>query len=145
MDRLRDPDSIGTRARPGYTMSQILDSVKSDLEDLLNTRIAFRVSEKQFPSIAKSVVAFGMPDLTFLSGTALGKQEEIGRLIEKAIALHEPRLRNVKAKVVRGRGVELRLRYHIDAELRVDTAQPVVFETVVELTTGHVSVQEGGG
>ncbi len=145
MDRLLDPESMGTRAQPGYTLSQILESVKDDLEDLLNTRRAFKVSEKEFPDVAKSVVTYGLPDLTFVSGTQLGKHEEIGNLIEKAIAMHEPRLRKVKAKIVRSRGVELRVQFHIDAELRVENAPAVMFETVVELTTGHVSVREGDG
>ena len=143
MDRLLDPESTGTRAQPGYTLGQILESVKNDLDTLLNTRRAFVVLEKQYPEIAKSVVTFGLPDLTFVSGSTLGKQEEIGKLIEKAIGLHEPRLRKVKAKIVRTRGVELRLQFHIDAELRVENAPAVMFETMVELTTGHVSVREG--
>ncbi len=145
MDRLLDPDSMGTRSQPGYTLDQILISVKDDLEELLNTRRAFMIPDKQYPETAKSVVTFGLPDLSFLSGTALGKQEEMGRLIEKAIGMHEPRLRNVRAKIVRSRGVELRVQFHIDGELRVENAPAVTFETVVELTTGHVSVREGDG
>lgn len=143
MDRLLDPESMGTRAQPGYSLGQILESVKDDLEDLLNTRRAFQVFDKQFPETAKSVVTFGLPDLTFVGGSSLGKHEEIGKLIEKAIDMHEPRLRKVKAKIMRSRGVELRVQFHIDAELRVENAPAVMFETVVELTTGHVSVREG--
>jgi predicted component of type VI protein secretion system len=56
--------------------------------------------------------------------------------------VHEPRLRNVRATVVRSRNLNLRVRYHIDAELRVDPAPKVTFETEVELTTGYTSVRE---
>lgn len=145
MDRLLDPESIGTQAQPGYTLTQILDSVRNDLEELLNTRRAFQVLEKQFPELARSVATFGLADLTSIGGSTPGKQEEIGRMMEKAIALHEPRLRNVRARIARTRTVDLRLRYHIDAELRVDPAPAVAFETVVEMTTGHVAISEGGG
>jgi type VI secretion system protein ImpF len=143
MDRLLDPDSMGTRAQPGYTLNQILESVKEDLEELLNTRRSYQVLDKQFPELAKSVATFGLTDLTSIGGATLGKQEEIGRMIEKAIAMHEPRLRGVRARVVRSRTIDLRLQFHIDAELRVDPCPAVAFETVVELTTGHVAVREG--
>jgi type VI secretion system protein ImpF len=145
MDRLLDPDSIGTRAQPGYTLTQIIDSVRRDLEELLNTRRSLEVLETHHAELARSVATYGLPDLMSLGGSTPAKQEEIGRLIEKTILLHEPRLRNVRAKVVRSRTVDLRLRFHIDAELRVDPAPAVTFETVVELTTGHVSIREDAG
>ena len=56
--------------------------------------------------------------------------------------LHEPRLRNVRATMVKSRGLDLKATFHIDAELRVDPAPPVAFETIVELTTGHASIRE---
>ena len=145
LDRLLDPDSMGTRAQPGYTLSQIVESVHKDLEDLLNTRRSVEVVGAHFVELARSVATFGLPDLTSVAGSTLGKQEAIGHLIEKAIELHEPRLRNVRAKAVRSRTQDLRVRYHIDAELVVDPAPAVTFETVVEMTTGHVSVQEETG
>ena len=145
MDRLLDPNSMGTQAQPGYTLTQILDSVRDDLEELLNTRRSYQVMEKQFPELARSVATYGLADLTSIGGSTPGKQDEIGRMIEKAIGLHEPRLRNVRARVVRSRAVDLRVRFHIDAELRVDPAPAVAFETVVELTTGHVAISEGAG
>ena len=144
-DRLLDPESMGTLAQPGYTLTQVLDSVREDLEELLNTRRSLQVLATQFPELARSTATFGLRDLTSIGGATAGKQEEIARMIEKAITLHEPRLNNVRAKVVKSRAVELRLRYHIEAVLRVDPAPAVAFETVVELTTGHVSVREGTG
>src|SRR6516162_9749390 len=47
-DRLFDPDSMGTKDRPGYTLRQILDSVREDLEDLLNTRRAHELPDARF-------------------------------------------------------------------------------------------------
>jgi type VI secretion system protein ImpF len=144
-DRLLDPDSMGTRGLPGYTLAQILESVREDLEELLNTRRSERVSEDQFPEVAKSIVTYGLPDFTSLGSSTPAKQEEIGRIIEKIIRLHEPRLRNVRATLVRARALELRVLFHIDAELRVDPSPAVAFETVVELTTGHASIRERTG
>ena len=144
-DRLIDPESMGTLAQPGYSLTEVLDSVRDDLEELLNTRRSLPVLETLYPELTRSVATFGLQDLTSIGGSTPGKQEEIARMIEKAIMLHEPRLQKVRAKVIKSRAVDLRLRYHIDAVLRVDPAPAVAFETVVELTTGHVSVREGTG
>jgi len=141
-DRLLDPDSMGTKAQPGYSLIEILESVRDDLEELLNTRRSHNVEEKEFPEVVRSIVTYGLPDLAALGAASLGKQDAIGKIIEKTIETHEPRLRNVRASVVRSRNLNLRVRYHIDAELRVDPAPKVTFETEVELTTGYTSVRE---
>ena len=141
-DRLFDPDSMGTRGRPGYTLRQIIDSVRDDLEDLLNTRRSFSVPETKYAEVARSIVNYGVPDLISLGAATPSKQEEVAHIIEEIITLHEPRLRNVRARLVRARALELRVLFHVDAELRVDPCPAVAFETVVELTTGHASIRE---
>jgi type VI secretion system protein ImpF len=144
-DRLLDPDSMGTRGYPGYSLRQILESVRDDLEELLNSRRSHQLLETQYPELTRSIVTYGLPDLASLDTSTPGKQEEIGKIIEKAIGLHEPRLRNVRATLVRTRAVELRALFHIDAELCVDPAPAVSFETVVELTSGHATIRERTG
>jgi len=144
-DRLLDPDSMGTRGRPGYGLRQILESVRDDLEELLNTRLSQRALETQYPELARSLVTYGLPDLASLNSKTQANQEAIGGIIEAVIALHEPRLRNVRTKLVRAGDIGKRLLFHIDAELRVDPAPKVAFETVVELTTGQASIRERTG
>jgi type VI secretion system protein ImpF len=141
-DRLLDPDSMGTRGQPGYTLAQILESVRADLDELLNTRLSFHVPEAQYPELARSIATYGLPDITALGATSAPKQEEIGHIIEKIITQHEPRLRNVRAGMVRAHALDMRVLFHIDAELRVDPFPPMDFDTVVELTTGHASIRE---
>jgi type VI secretion system protein ImpF len=141
-DRLLDPDSMGTKGQSGYSLRQIFDSVREDLEDLLNTRRSRQILETQYPEVARSIVCYGMPDLTSLDTSTPGKHEVIGPVIKKIVTQHEPRLRRVRATLVRSRALELRVLFHIDAELCVDPAPKVAFETVVELTTGHTSVRE---
>jgi type VI secretion system protein ImpF len=144
-DRLLDPDSMGTREQPGYSLQQIIDSVREDLEELLNTRRSHGRLEIQYPELARSVATYGMLDLASVDTSSPGKQEALGPIIEKIITLHEPRLRNIRTTFVRTRKLELRVLFHIDAELRVDPAPPVAFETVLELTTGHATIRERTG
>jgi len=144
-DRLLDPESIGTKGQPGYTLYQYLESVREDLEDLLNTRRSHERLERHYAELARSIVTYGMPDLSSLDTSTPGRREKIGPVIERIIALHEPRLRNVRATLVRSRGYDLRALFHIDAELRADPAPKVAFETVVELVSGHATIRESKG
>lgn len=141
-DRLLDPDSMGSKGQSGYSLREIFDSVRQDLEELLNTRRSRQVLERQYPEVAKSIVSYGMPDLSSIDTSTPGKHEAIGPIIEKIITQHEPRLRKVRATLIRTRALELRVLFHIDAELCVDPSPQVAFETVVELTTGHASIRE---
>jgi type VI secretion system protein ImpF len=144
-DRLLDPESLGTSARPGYSLIEILESVREDLEDLLNTRRSQVVSAKQYPEVARSIVAYGLPDLSTQGVGNPGKHDSVARLIETTINEHEPRLRNVRVSVVRLRAIDLRARFHIEAELRTDPAPKVAFDTEVEVTSGHTSIHESTG
>src|SRR5205085_2465499 len=38
LDRLVDPASAGTEGQRGYTLNQMMEAVRKDLEELLNTR-----------------------------------------------------------------------------------------------------------
>jgi type VI secretion system protein ImpF len=141
-DRLLDPESMGARGQLGYTLQEIFASVRDDLEDLLNTRRSFLVLGPHYAEVARSIVTYGLPDLASIDTSTLGKREELGRIMAEIITLHEPRLRNVRASMVKGRALDLTALFHIDAELRLDPAPAVAFETVVELTTGHASIRE---
>src|SRR5207302_7551729 len=104
-----------------------------------------RIVKTQYAELARSVVTYGLPDLASIDCSTFGKQEEIGRIMEHIITLHEPRLRNVRATLERGRALDRRVQFHIDAELCVDPAPAVAFETVVDLSTGLASIREVTG
>ncbi|MBI3469039.1 MAG: type VI secretion system baseplate subunit TssE [Planctomycetes bacterium] len=141
LDRLIDPDSGGTAWRRGYGVQQIVDVVRRDLEDLLNTRQSHQRLPREYTEVHNSIVAFGLPDLAALEAHTPQQREEIGSVIERIIARFEPRLRNVRARMIDAGEKDRRVRFHIDARLNVDPAPEVSFETVVELITGHASIK----
>jgi type VI secretion system protein ImpF len=51
LDRIIDPDSDGTASRPGCTVEQMIDSVRRDLEDLLNTHRTVADIRAEFPHV----------------------------------------------------------------------------------------------
>jgi type VI secretion system protein ImpF len=145
LDRLIDPESGGTAWRRGYGVAQIVDVVRRDLEDLLNTRQSHQHLPPEYTQVHNSLVAFGLPDLAALEAHTPQQRQEIGSVIERIIARFEPRLRNVRARMIDAGQKDRKVRFHIDARLNVDPAPEVSFETVVELITGHASIKTSEG
>ena len=139
LDRLIDPDTTGTVWRHGYAIEQVIDAVRRDLEDLLNTHQSYVDFPEEWEELRNSVFLYGMPDLVSFSAT---EHAALASIVEAIIKRFEPRLREVRVVVGAGDVSEdQRARLHIEARLNVDPAPEVAFETVVELTTGHASIK----
>jgi type VI secretion system protein ImpF len=145
IDRLIDPQSAGTAWRQGYGVAEMVETVRRDLEDLLNTRQSHQGLPEDFVETHQSIVGYGLPDLTAITALTPQQREEIGRLLEAVVTCFEPRLRDVRAHLVEpGDGKAATLRFRIDARLCVEPAPDVAFETILELTTGHSAVKQAG-
>jgi type VI secretion system protein ImpF len=145
LDRLAaDVDPQGRPSGFGFDLQHMIDAVRRDLEDLLNTRRAARASAETFDEVRTSVVNYGMPDLASVSAGTEAEREAVGRIIEGVINRFEPRLRDIRAHLAGG-GKERTVRFHIHARLAVDPCPEVGFDTVLELTTGHASVRRSEG
>jgi predicted component of type VI protein secretion system len=66
--------------------------------------------------------------------------------LEEAISRFEPRLVNVRAIPLAGQDPKkLRLEFQIQATLRMDPSPDISFVTLLKLTTGETTVQQGSG
>lgn len=145
LDRLIDPEAGGTAWRYGYGVEQMVAAVHRDLEELLNTRQAYPDLPAEYTELQRSILAYGLPDLTSLNAVTPQHQERIGRLLETVITRFEPRLRDVRAELVAaGDGKDRTISFRVVAKLGVDPAPEVSFDTVLELTTNHYSVKQTG-
>jgi type VI secretion system protein ImpF len=146
LDRLIDPLSMGTTSSPGYSEKQMLDAVRTDLEELLNTRQTQTRIPPEYVELLDSILVYGLPDLVSFNPASVKDRAELARIVATVVDRFEPRLRKVRVKmVVGGSEHESRsARFHIDASLNVDPSPEVGFETVVELTTGRASVMTEG-
>jgi type VI secretion system protein ImpF len=139
LDRLIDPDSAGTAWRLGYGLQQVLEVVRRDLEDLLNTR----QTAAGPPGLQKSIYAYGLPDLTSFEAITPKQKEALGRYLEQTIRTFEPRLQDIQATLSAADAQdERKLAFRVDARLSVEPYDDVTFQTILELTTGHYSVQK---
>jgi type VI secretion system protein ImpF len=145
LDRLIDPESGGTAWRRGYGVEEMIQSVLRDLENLLNTRQTDVGLAAELPDVHSSILGYGLPDLTSLNAITPQQRGQIGRVIEECVGLFEPRLKDVRAILLDPTGKQERnLHFRIEARLCLDPAPDVVFETILEMSTGRYSVQQVG-
>jgi type VI secretion system protein ImpF len=146
IDRLIDPESEGTSWRRGYSVEQMIDAVRKDLEDLLNTHRMILDIPEEFAEVRRSIVAYGLPDPASYEATGPNAPQRVCAAIEEAIAVFEPRLTDIQATPLKGEASKsLTLDFEIRATLRLDPAPEVAFVTLLKLTTGEATIQRSGG
>lgn len=148
LDRLIEPkgeESVDLQRR-GQTVRELEEAVRRDLQDLLNTRCAAMDGFPEDTELARSLLTFGLPELTAFDPTVPDQRRTLQQIIERTIGKFEPRLMDVHVKSISadaatGRG----LRMCVEALLRVSPAPiPVTFDTVVKSGSGEWSVVESG-
>lgn len=147
IDRLTDPEAIGTVALPWYGEREMLAAVLADLNDLLNTRLTVTDIPPEYEFTRRSIVAYGLPDLVRYNGVNQQQMGLLSGVIADIINRYEPRLTKVRVQILPNDSQHdsRSVRFHIDAKLNVDPAPEVGFVTVLELSTGRASVKADGG
>ncbi len=143
VDRLIDSASAGSDARRGYSLPQMLEMIRRDLEDLLNTRQTNMGLPPQLKRVSQSMMSYGLPDLTTFTVTSAAAREEMARSLESIIALHEPRLKDIRvilSDVEESNKPAIRCR--IEARFALDPAPEVSFDTLMEPLTGQHKVRQ---
>ena len=145
LDRLIDYEPEISReplASRSKNLRQLKQSVRRDLEWLLNTRQLATGLPPELKEANDSVAAFGLPDFTALSIDSADDQKLIKREIEQAVRRFEQRLEAVKVSLEPVLPTERVLRFRIDARLKIDPApEPITFDTVLQLGSGEYEVR----
>ncbi|PYJ71645.1 MAG: type VI secretion system baseplate subunit TssE [Verrucomicrobia bacterium] len=146
LDRLLDDDPEVSK-EPVTSRIQDLrayeGAVARDLEALLNSRHeTLEELPSEFVEVNRSLVTYGLPDLTSLSLLSQDDRNRIRRAVEQAITVFEPRLLRVRVALEAPRERDRGLHFRIDALLRVDpTPEPVTFDAVLQLNTQQYVIQ----
>lgn len=145
LDRLIDYEPEINRepvASRSKNLRLLKQSVRRDLEWLLNTRQLATGVPPELKEVNDSVIAFGLPDFTALSIDNADDQKLIKREIEEAVRRFEQRLESVVVSIEPVEPTERVLRFRIDARLKIDPApEPITFDTVLQLGSGEYEVR----
>ena len=146
IDRLIDRDPMSTtesRMTLAQSVSEFKQSVRRDVEWLLNTRRIPEPASDSMVELKKSLYEYGLPDITSLSADSPEVRTQLVRHIEEAISLFEPRLADVKITVTdTGEGGTRQLRFLIEGMLRMEpNPEQVAFDTILDTTKCNFEVK----
>jgi type VI secretion system protein ImpF len=145
LDRLTDRDPKVRSEAPAaqaQTVRQLHDSLRRDLEWLLNTRRTPDEAPASSTELRRSVYSYGLPDFTNYTMRTSEDRYRLGRIMELAIANFEPRLTNIIVTVQDQAQTSRVLHFHIEALLRVDPApERVFFDARLELSSSSYKIE----
>ncbi len=125
-------------------MRELRNSVKRDLQNLLNTRYRMLAPPEEFKHLELSLLNYGLPDLATINIADIEKKKNFTRLLEKILRNYEPRFKTVKVTHQDSKDITDRtLKFRIDATLYADPApEMVVFDSVLDPVSRTVNVEE---
>jgi type VI secretion system protein ImpF len=153
LDRLMDFEP-GRSSDPSVTLAesvrQAKAALKRDLEALLNTRRTSEPAPEALEEVRHSLYHYGLQDISSLSQDSGEDRARLVRSLEEAITIFEPRLAGVRVTIQDAGGASdphrRELHFLIEGTMRMDpTPEHVIFDTVLELTSGECRVEGGGG
>lgn len=144
-DRLIEPGPppTGQRRPLQLSLAQYKRAIGRDLQVLLNTRVAITAEELgRYPACKASIVNFGLADFAQLCLTSSDDRKMVCDLITSAIARHEPRLIQVRARLIEETGMVNRLSFVISGQLRLPVDDDhVQFDVMLESSSLHYSIR----
>lgn len=147
LDRLIDLEPKQSQEPPksrSTSLAELKQSVRRDLEWLLNTRCFAENIDGGLEESPKSVAFYGLPDFTGVSAKSGIEQKRMTSALETAIKNFEPRFTNLKVSLEPINNVDRMLKFRIEATLDIEpTPEPVVFDTVLQLGSGNFAVLGG--
>ena len=131
-----------------HSLRLLKQSLKRDLDWLLNTRRSGDPVPEEFVELSGSLHDYGLDDISSMSRDSSETRGRLLRNIEQAITDFEPRLASVRVSLVDDDDDPTRREVHflIEAMLRVDPSpEPVVFDTVLEVASGEYHLKGDAG
>ena len=112
-------------------IDNLISLIRQDIAELLTSRRCPEEIGREFPHVASSIAAYGLPDLTAFSMAVINDREELRQIIERTLELFEPRLKNIRVAPAEVDRERLLIRYRIDARVAIDPCPEFTFETVL--------------
>lgn len=147
LDRLIDDEphlQVETEKTRHQRLKELRNSVRRDLENLLNSRYRVISPPEELQEANTSLLNYGLPDLATVNIIDLDKKREFTQNLERVLKTYEPRFKTVKVSYQDNKdNTDRTLRFRIDATLYADPApEIVVFDSILEPASRAVNVEE---
>jgi type VI secretion system protein ImpF len=148
LDRLLDDEPGNQRETPksrNQVLRELKNSVRRDLEQLLNTRWRCSSWPRDLDQLDLSLVNYGIPDFTGTNMSQPTEREQLRVTIEQIIRKFEPRFKSVRVNMLENSDAfDRTLRFRIDALLYAEPApEPVVFDSQLEPSSATFQIKPG--
>ena len=131
-----------SNAQRREAINRYKDSVKRDLEWLLNTRQVVDDRLPFYPEVSRSVYAYGLPDITSINVGAIHDQNELLRRMERCIEFFDKRLTRTEITLEPMVGLNRVLRFSISGIVLMDPApEEIVIVTILDPANGEYEVK----
>ena len=146
LDRLLDsePDRPSDQSMSLTAQTrQLRESIRRDLEALLNTRRSPLSPPAHLPELADSALSYGVDGFVSANLVTDEAKVDLARALERRIARTETRLANVHVTILRNRNTgERTLKMRIEASFRLqDETPPIRFETTIDPSSQRFSIE----
>ena len=140
LDRLTDLDQWPETRSASISMYR--ESLKRDVEWLLNTRQPVIPELEDYPATAASVFNFGLPDIHSFDGSKGKEQNALTVALEKCIRIFEPRISQPRVFLTRTDILSRSLKFHIEGQIVYENMnEDIKFDTTLELISGEYEVK----
>jgi len=146
LDRLMEDETPGRAPGAPPRLAEIKQSVRRDMEMLLNSHCLCARPEGRLTELDRSVVAYGIPDFTGLDLSTEEQRDALVRRIEATIRHFEPRFLDVAVtRLENSDDLDRTLRLRIEALMHADPApEPLVLNSQFDPTSSTFSVGGDG-
>lgn len=149
LDRLLDDEpqsSMDADTNKYHKLKNLRNSVRRDLENLLNTRHRIMEPAEELKQLELSLLNYGLPDLATVNMSDIDKKQQFIENFESILRDYEPRFKSVKVSLQDNTDkLDRNVRFRIDATLYADPyPEVIVFDSVMEPVTRSINVKEVG-
>jgi type VI secretion system protein ImpF len=127
----------------GEAFAALRQSVRRDIEALLNAHRRWRSWPAAYAELAVSPVAWGISDFAAGAFNDPRQRENLRAEVEAALRRFEPRLARLRVSLLDSQdSLAATLHLRIEGLLRVEPApEPIVFDTLIDPATAEVRVR----
>ncbi len=138
-----DGDSSAPKSR-SQILFELKQSVRRDLQNLLNTRWKCVHWPPGYEELELSLVNYGIPDFTGVNMGGYEEQTRLIQIVERAVGFFEPRFQRFSIEQVSSRvDYDRTLRFKIEGLLRAEPSpEPVSYDTQLNVNSAEFEVKQ---